>query len=198
MVVDDGSSDNTFAIADCWGGVDVVRTAVGRVGAARRAGVSAVLEAIAASGETAGRVWIASTDADSAVPPDWLLTHLHYARAGVHLLLGTVRPDPAELSGGMLAAWRRRHWMTDGHPHVHGANLGVRGDSYLMAGGFPDVEAHEDALLRDAVQAGGGLTVSTGASPVLTSGRQRGRAPAGLSHYLRDLAATACVAGETE
>lgn len=198
VVVDDGSTDDTFVIADIWPGVDVIRTAVGRVGAARQTGVDAVLEATARSGEPAGRVWIASTDADSAVPPDWLLTQLHYARAGVDLLLGTVRPDPAELTGGLLAAWRLRHRITDGHPHVHGANLGVRGDSYLQAGGFADVEAHEDVLLRDAVQAGGGLTVSTGASPVLTSGRQRGRAPAGLSHYLRDLAAGVRVTGLTE
>ena len=97
------------------------------------------------------------------------------------ILAGTV------LAGGVLAAWRLRHRLADGHPHVHGANLGVRGDTYLAAGGFRNVAAHEDVLLRDAVRALGGIVVSTGSGPVLTSGRQRGRAPAGLAHYLREL-----------
>ena len=133
-------------------------------------------------------MWIACTDADSAVPADWLQTQLLHARSGVELLLGTVRPDPQELAAGVLAAWRLRHLIADGHPHVHGANLGVRADTYLAAGGFPDVASHEDVLLSRAVRAAGGRVLSTGASPVLTSGRSNGRAPEGMAHYLRELA----------
>jgi hypothetical protein len=101
--------------------------------------------------------------------------------------LGTVRPDPQELAAGLLAAWRLRHLIADGHPHVHGANLGVRGDSYLAAGGFPDVATHEDVLLSAAVRRAGRVVLSTGSSPVLTSGRTTGRAPDGMATYLREL-----------
>lgn len=187
IVVDDDSTDATARIASRWPGVEVVRSAAGRVGAARRAGVRRMLSRQRRAGIGPDGVWIACTDADSAVPEEWLITQLTHARAGVDLLLGTVRPDPAELAGGLLAAWRLRHLLEDGHPHVHGANLGVRGDTYLAAGGFADVAAHEDVLLRDAVLQGGGWVVSTGASPVLTSGRQSGRAPGGLAMYLREL-----------
>jgi hypothetical protein len=132
-------------------------------------------------------VWISNTDADSAVPADWLSAQLLHARSGVELLLGTVRPDPQELAAGLLAAWRLRHLIADGHPHVHGANLGVRGDTYLAAGGFPDVATQEDVLLSAAVRRSGGRVLSTGSSPVLTSGRTIGRAPGGMASYLREL-----------
>jgi glycosyltransferase involved in cell wall biosynthesis len=187
VVVDDCSTDATAQIAGGRPNVEIVRSSAGRVGGARRLGIRRLLRSCRVGGLPPDRVWIACTDADSAVPPEWLQIQLQHARAGVDLLLGTVRPDPTELAGGVLAAWRLRHRLADGHPHVHGANLGVRGDTYLAAGGFRNVAAHEDVLLRDAVRALGGIVVSTGSGPVLTSGRQRGRAPAGLAHYLREL-----------
>ena len=187
IVVVDGSTDRTLRVAQEWPDVEVVTSDAGRVGAARRAGVQHLLRTTARGGTDPGRVWIANTDADSAVPTDWLSEQLSHARSGVELLLGTVRPDPQELAAGLLAAWRLRHLIADGHPHVHGANLGVRGDSYLAAGGFPDVATHEDVLLSAAVRRAGGLVLSTGSSPVLTSGRTTGRAPAGMASYLREL-----------
>ena len=158
-----------------------------RVGAARAAGVARLLRTEASLGSAARHVWIACTDADSAVPPEWLVSQLRHARFGVELLLGTVRPDPQELADGLLAAWRLRHLIADGHPHVHGANLGVRGDTYLAAGGFPDVPTGEDVLLSMAIRDAGGLVVSTGSSTVLTSGRRDGRAPGGFAEYVRQL-----------
>lgn len=187
MVVDDCSTDATAQIAAGRPGVEVVSSTAGRVGGARRLGIRRLLRRWRTDGLSPDQVWIACTDADSAVPPEWLQIQLQHARAGVDLLLGTVRPDPTELAGGLLAAWRLRHLLADGHPHVHGANLGVRGDSYLAAGGFRNVAAHEDVLLRDAVRNLGGVVVSTGAGPVLTSGRQHGRTPAGMAQYLREL-----------
>ena len=139
IVVVDGSTDGTYRIASEWPGVEVLSSDAGRVGAARAAGVRHLLETESAAGTAAGDMWIACTDADSAVPADWLQTQLVHARSGVELLLGTVRPDPQELAAGVLAAYRLRHLITDGHPHVHGANLGVRADTYLSVGSFQDV-----------------------------------------------------------
>ena len=59
--------------------------------------------------------------------------------------------------------------------------------AYLRVGGFPPVPAHEDRLLVEAVRRAGGRVVSTGSSPVLTSGRLVGRAPEGFAQHLREL-----------
>jgi hypothetical protein len=42
-------------------------------------------------------------------------------------------------------------------------------------------------LLSAAVRRAGGRVLSTGSSPVLTSGRTTGRAPSGMASYLREL-----------
>src|SRR5690606_39684918 len=39
----------------------------------------------------------------------------------------------------------------DGHPHVHGANLGVSAAAYRAVGGFPPLAAHEDQALVAAL-----------------------------------------------
>ena len=188
IVVVDGSRDNTYRIAREWPGVEVLRSDAGRVGAARASGVRHLLASGSDAGIPVSGTWIACTDADSVVPVDWLQTQLLHARSGVELLLGTVRPDPRELAAGILAAYRLRHLITDGHPHIHGANLGIRADTYLSVGSFQDVVSHEDVLLSRAVRSAGGRVLSTGDSPVLTSGRSSGRAPEGMAHYLRELA----------
>ena len=131
--------------------------------------------------------WLACTDADSAVPADWLITHFEHALAGTELLLGLVRPDPAELSVGLLESWKLAHRLADGHPHVHGANFGISADMYKRAGGFADVAVHEDVLLATRVRELGGRVVSTSSSPVLTSARLSGRAPSGMAEYLTAL-----------
>jgi glycosyltransferase involved in cell wall biosynthesis len=187
IVVVDRSTDRTRQVVRRWAEAETVLSRAGRVGAARAAGVGRLLDSEAARGTPAGRVWIACSDADSVVPPDWLRTQLKHARSGTDMVLGTVRPDPADVSRAVLDAWYRGHVVTDGHPHVHGANLGLRGDSYLAAGGFADIATHEDVLLSRAVRVVGGRVVSTCDSPVITSGRADGRSPGGLADYLRQI-----------
>lgn len=190
IVVADRSTDRTAELAASWPGTKVVESDCGRVGGARSIGMADALAGFGAGAVSEigpAEIWLAGTDADSRVPSDWLLTQVRLARQGADLLLGTVRPDPAELDPEGLLAWHRRHDLADGHRHVHGANLGVRGDVYLRAGGFADVAEHEDVLLVDAIRRMGGRVVSTGQSPVLTSARSSGRTPGGLAGYLREL-----------
>ena len=180
VVVADRCTDRTAAIAAGFPGVEVIHDDRGRVGAARAAGASFLLRGAAID-------WIASTDADSTVPPDWLRTQWQHARAGTDLLLGTVRLAAEELPTATVRQWERQHDLSDGHPHVHGANLGVRAVMYEMVGGFGDIAVHEDVALVQAVQRAGGTVIRTAASPVDTSARVSGRAPGGLSGYLREL-----------
>ena len=70
---------------------------------------------------------------------------------------------------------------------MHGANLGIRADTYRGRRRFPGCGGHEDVLLGIAVRATGARVISTAAGPVLTSGRTQGRAPLGMATYLREL-----------
>jgi glycosyltransferase involved in cell wall biosynthesis len=193
VVVLDSCTDGTARIAgdaagdlagDPAGEVTLVTVAARCVGAARRAGAAAALS----GGRPASEVWLASTDADCEVPGDWLTGMLAQARAGAHVVLGTVLPG-AGLSPALLASWLSRHRLHDGHPHVHGANLGIRGDVYRALGGWQPMVTGEDTDLARRASAVGYVRVSrTAAFPVLTSARQAGRAPRGFSSYLRALA----------
>jgi hypothetical protein len=143
-----------------------------------------VRHALARSAARRERIWIASTDADSRVPRDWLVEHLALAESGVGLVLGTVVPDPADLDPERLAAWYGAHRLADGHGHVFGANLGVRADVNGAAGGFPARASGEDEALVLAAKALGVRWRATDACRVVTSGRLRGRAPGGFADYL--------------
>ena len=184
VVVLDRCTDGSAGVVRQWAPVESLSTDDGSVGTARRRGIE---HGLSTAEVTAEQIWIACTDADSAVPTDWLITQFEQARAGTEMLLGTVRPDPDDLGERTMARWVGQHRLADGHPHVHGANLGIRADTYLRAGGFPPVAAHEDRLLVETVRRSGGRVVSTGSSPVLTSGRLVGRAPEGFAQHLREL-----------
>ena len=186
LVVLDRCTDGTESVLP---GRDVVsiRTAVGCVGGARAAGVREGLRRLATT--PAERVWIANTDADSVVPGEWLTHHLDQADGGADLLLGTV--DVAGAPAGLVSAWLQDYTSADGHPHVHGTNLGVRGSAYLRAGGFDSVAVHEDVRLAAAVGTDAAAVIlRTAAAPVATSGRLVARAPGGFAAYLRRLQAS--------
>jgi glycosyltransferase involved in cell wall biosynthesis len=183
IVTLDGCRDGTAAICATFPGVTTVTTTSRNVGAARRAGTQAALRRRAGP---ARELWLASTDADSAVPADWLTAMVAAEGRGLRLVLGTVLPGP-DLQAATRARWHAGHDLREGHPHVHGANLGLRADAYLALGGWRPLATGEDAdLARRAAAAG--LPISrTAAIPVVTSARRLGRAPRGFSSYLRAL-----------
>lgn len=181
VVVADACVDDTAALARS-AGVQVVLSDAGRVGVARELGIAAGLAAL---GEPdLRRTWIANTDADSAVPPNWLAAQLDAADAGADVVVGTVRPDPADLTVEQDAAWAASH--TTGRPngHVHGANLGIRASLHRDAAGFEPVDEHEDNLLVARLRASGAVVVASDDAEVLTSGRFVGRTPGGYAAHL--------------
>jgi glycosyltransferase involved in cell wall biosynthesis len=182
VVVLDGCGDATAAVA-ASAGVQTVTIAARNVGVARRAGASA---AMAGAGPLE-ELWLANTDADCEVPADWLTQMMAEARQGAHMVLGTVTPGP-DLSPEARAEWASHYHLRNGHPHVHGANFGIRGDVYLALGGWPPIVTGEDArLARLAARAGHFRIARTASIPVVTSVRRRARAPRGFSSYLRSL-----------
>ena len=139
----------------------------------------------------AERLWLASTDADSRVPADWLLAQTVAAGRDEALVLGTV--DVRQ--GPLRQAWLRGYRHEEGHAHVHGANLGLPWSLYEAVGGFPPVAEHEDVGLAEAVRALAGerdggdgrrvRVIATDTTRVLTSSRLEGRTPGGFSGYLK-------------
>ena len=102
------------------------------------------------------------------------------------MVLGTVRPReglPAEVA----RAWHLAHYLGDGHPHVHGANLAIDAEAYRQLGGWHDLPVHEDVDLVDRAVAAGHRVVRTAAAPVATSSRLHGRTPSGFAAHLRAL-----------
>lgn len=186
VVVVDRSMDATFAVAQkMLGSAGVVlRSEAGVVGGARAiaAGVALRRQKLERS-----RVWLANTDADCWVPPEWLVEQLEFARNGAEAVAGIVDVDSFEEHDEQVSQRFRSTYLLypDGtHPHVHGANLGVRADAYLRAGGWANLSTAEDHDLWARLQASGARTVSPSRLRVLTSGRRTGRAPMGFAAAL--------------
>ncbi len=182
IVVLDNCTDGSAAIVHNWTGLEPMTVDFGAVGAARRAGIGHLL----ATSDDAATVWIANTDADSQVPPNWLLQQWEIATNGVDVMIGTVRPDFDDLKPAQRRQWLATHTPGHANGHVHGANLGFRADRYLEVGGFTDVPEHEDVLLVDELKKAGAQTVATDNCCVLTSGRAYGRTPGGYASHLRE------------
>jgi len=181
----DGSNNIAAAATAADGRISTISTGARCVGAARALGVSKALADVAPP--SLHRWWIANTDADTRVPPDWLDLFAEAADDGADALAGTVEPDSAELGPARFAAWRAAHSSTEGHPHIHGANLGVRASAYLQAGGFAPVSCDEDVRLVAALRAHGARVRSSSSPTVITSARLRGRLDHGFADYLAGL-----------
>ena len=102
-IVLDDCTDGSALIAAAHPFPTMVISAAG-VGDARARGVEAAMREV--GGVPPRRVWIANTDADSAVPANWIVTQCDLAANGADVFVGTVRPDFADLSPR-----HRRHWL---------------------------------------------------------------------------------------
>lgn len=184
VVVADRCTDDTVARARQALGQDdlVVRVDVLNAGAARRAGVRIGLQR---SPRPLASTWIANTDADTTVPPDWIAAQLCHADRGVAAVAGIVRLQQPSQD---LEARFTRHYRWDPHqphPHVHGANLGVRADVYDAVDGWKRIGLSEDHALWNSIRAGVWPTVAATDVWVTTSARVQGRARGGFSNDLR-------------
>ncbi len=189
LVAADSCTDRTVAAAvACGAGVIGVRAR--SVGAARAAGMRQLLRLTA--GQDPAAVWLATTDADTVVPPRWLQRQLGHADQGWDVVLGTVTvADWSEHPPHVPAAFAARYASGDRpHPHVHGANLGIRASAYLAAGGFRSLRTAEDHALVAAAARAGCPVLQASDITVQTSARHQARAPGGFSHLLRTLAQT--------
>ena len=159
VVVADGCSDQTARLARrrLAGRGTVIECSVASPGTARRLGAAEVLTHFAR--RRPSEVWMANTDADSRVGVDWISHQLQLA-------------DYATYEDGT-------------HPHVHGANLGIRADAYIDAGGWSDLTVAEDHCLWSRVRRRGWSTIASVGSVVFTSGRLCGRAMGGFADTLR-------------
>lgn len=186
VVVADRSTDRTADIAAEMIRATgfVARTMVGVVGSARALAARLALSRHQGPME---RCWLANTDADCVVPEDWLALQVSLAQQGHAAVAGIVDVDSfEEHTASVKQSFRRTYVLhADGtHPHVHGANLGVRADVYLRAGGWAPKETAEDHDLWNRLKRTGEERASDVRLKVLTSGRRTGRAPSGFASAL--------------
>jgi hypothetical protein len=101
VVVLDACTDGTGEVVPA--SVHTVTISARNVGAARAAGFAAL--ASGAGAET----WLASTDADTHVPPGWLINHDDHHRTGAEAVVGTVAVHWHEHSGATRRRYERRY-----------------------------------------------------------------------------------------
>ncbi|MFC1433793.1 glycosyltransferase family 2 protein [Streptacidiphilus sp. N1-3] len=193
VVVADTCADGTETLARALGARTVQVVGAG-AGASRALGTAYALDLLRAEtpGLSAEEVWLAHTDADTQVPPCWLAHQLRHAAAGFAGILGTVRvgdwsAHPPGTADRFLRQYTAYRAQGREHPHVHGANLGLRADAYLAADGFPPLAEGEDVALVAALERGGHRLLRSDACPVLTSGRRDARARGGFGDLLLTL-----------
>ena len=185
IVAVDSSTDRTWEIARSmvgqWGAV--VSTDVGVVGHTR---ALAAETALRRHGGSPARCWLANTDADCIVPDSWLSEQLVLANTA-EAIAGIVDVDSFDEHDAEVQRRFQETYLIrkDGsHTHVHGANLGIRADAYLKAGGWGDYATAEDHDLWQRLGWTGAKRMSTSRLRVLTSGRRTGRAPHGFADAL--------------
>lgn len=176
----DACRDATVQRALAFPEVQVLEVDFENVGAARRAAAQHALDNTLVAPES---LWLANTDADSVVPQNWLSSQLALANAGYDLVVGTVRPDPAEYPVEMQREWLKTHVKGKPNGHVHGANLGVRASAYCEVGGYLPMPEHEDVDL--VARLARYPKVASDAGEVITSARLEGRTPGGYAGYLK-------------
>jgi len=185
VVVLDRCTDQTRAVVRQYREVQAVDVIARNVGVARAAGARAVLRWARWSRPDA--VWLATTDADTTVPPAWLRRQVDYAARGWDAFAGTVTvSDWSDHHVDVQRAWTASYKPVDGHDHVHGANFGCTVAAYLRAGGWAPLASDEDVALLAALS--GRRVLRSAANPVVTSARRAPRAVGGFGDTVRELA----------
>ena len=165
LVVLDSCTDDSERIAAGLG-VQTVKVEARNVGIARALGAQHCLDR--------GARWLAFTDADTLVSPDWLAEQLDQRSDAV---CGTVAVTDWTGHPPQLALhFKTSYTDAPGHRHIHGANLGVSAKAYREAGGFPP--------LVHALQACGASIAWSAAPRVVTSARKNFRAAGGFGATL--------------
>ena len=180
VVVLDSCQDASATIARSWAGRTgalVVSRKCGNVGAARRIGSATLLSLW--RGLHPAALWMATTDADSRVPDNWLTVQLGAHASGADLWVGRVRV--AEESA-TVRRWRAGY-AAERHP-VHGANMGFSAALYRHIGGFRRLRSGEDREFYNRAKRAGFEIAHDRWADVTTSARRSGRAPGGFAGVL--------------
>jgi glycosyltransferase involved in cell wall biosynthesis len=195
-VVLDSCTDRSRAIVECHAAqsdtvcrIDHLCVDARNVGHARAAGTRHMLEQ--------GARWLAFTDADTQVSPQWLSEQL---RLNVDVVCGTVAVHdwaPHRHNAELLCSYFHDNYTdADGHHHIHGANLGVSAQAYLRAGGFEPLACSEDVALVKALERSGARFAWSAAPRVITSARCDAKARGGFGDTLLRYAESARAAVE--
>ena len=196
VVVLDRCSDRSSDLVSDWRNrtaefhdahhIEIFELEAGSVGSARSAGCQALFREW--SHAAAEDIWLATTDADSEVPQDWIAAQLRMRSEGAQVWVGAVNVrDWSDRTPGTAEAWRCQY-ESEVLP-IHGANFGIDATTYLEAGGFGSLATGEDRdLFRRAVALGATIRHDP-LVRVVTSGRRNGRAPRGFAHALTSIEA---------
>ena len=193
VVVADHCSDSTVPIVTSTSrgnpSVYLVECNEGNVARARSVGVDVGRGLLGPYDSTT--MWVASTDADTVVPDDWISRQLALADLRNEGVAGLVDvheyPDlPDSAARHFTAHYTSKIPRTGSHPHVHAANLGFRLDAYDRAGGWGGLSRSEDRDLWTRLERTGASLIAAADLRVVTSGRGVGRVPGGFADWLRE------------
>ena len=158
LVVLDSCSDGSARIAARFG-VETLHVQARNVGIARATGAQRGLDM--------GARWLAFTDADTLVSPDWLADQLDQCSDAV---CGTVAVNDWSGHAPQLALhFKTSYNDAHGHRHIHGANLGVSAQAYRNAGGFPPLACSEDVALVHALEGPASSVLLAASKPLRSS-----------------------------
>ena len=190
IIVLDACTDRSHDVASVWqqdpdgpwsGEIDIIEVDVGNVGQARQIGFEALLSRW--SDVDPDDIWLATTDADSEVPLNWISSQLAMRSEGGQVWAGAV--TVADWSGrreGTAEIWRESY-EAECHP-IHGANFGIEAALYRETGGFSRLQTGEDRDLFERTLALGAVIGHDPRVRVVTSSRRVARAPRGFAHAL--------------
>ncbi len=154
------------------------------VGRARKKGCDALVSTFCEFDRTA--IWLATTDADSIVPEEWLRVQIASFEEGVDVWAGRVGvADLTDRTPGVIARWRRLYALE--RTPIHGASLGFTASAYVQLNGFRELRSGEDWDLYKRAREIGLRVHHDKRAVVMTSSRQLARAPHGFAHALDEI-----------